>query len=229
MSEQDVAAAPSFYTPQPPGASFSEDQFLDACHEVGRLRARPESTWQLLAEAAGVSIYRVLDQKSGLYEYKIYGGIAGCSPELCAEVYMDLKHRPTWDRYAKELCEKTHEDRTVIYWEVKFPFPLWNRDYVFIRERRDLEIDGRKVLIILAKSVSTPQFPEKTGVIRVRNYRQSIAVESDGTNGSKVYMSYFDDPGGMVPPWFVNWVAKTAVPNFLKDMRKACLRYHKKR
>lgn len=30
-----------------------------------------------------------------------------------------------------------------------------------------------------------PQFPEKSGVIRVKQYKQSLAIESDGKKGSR--------------------------------------------
>lgn len=39
--------------------------------------------------------------------------------------------------------------------------------------------------MILAQSVSAPQFPEKSGVIRVKQYKQSLAIESDGKKGSR--------------------------------------------
>ncbi|XP_066470146.1 phosphatidylcholine transfer protein isoform X2 [Tiliqua scincoides] len=168
-------------------------------------------------------------RKSGLYEYKVFGVIHGCPPDRCAEVYMDLRYRPKWDRYVKEVCEKIVDGRSAIYWEVKFPFPMTNRDYVFTRERRDLEVDGRKIYVILAKSVVTSKFPEKPGLIRVNHYKQNVAIESDGRNGSKIYMFYFENPGGKVPSWAVNWAAKTGVPNFVKDMQKACLGYQRRR
>lgn len=39
--------------------------------------------------------------------------------------------------------------------------------------------------MILAQSTSEPQFPEKSGVIRVKQYKQSLAIQSDGKKGSK--------------------------------------------
>uniref|UniRef100_A0A8D0E8P0 Phosphatidylcholine transfer protein n=1 Tax=Salvator merianae TaxID=96440 RepID=A0A8D0E8P0_SALMN len=210
------------------GSSFADEQFLAVCRELAKPKEGSGSTWQLMAESAGLSIYRLYDEKSGLYEYKVYGNLAECSPELCADVYMDLNYRLKWDRYLRELCEKTHDGRTVIYWEVKFPFPLANRDYVFIRERQDLEVDGKKIYVILSKSINAVKVPEKPGIVRVKNYKQSVAFESDGMNGCKVFMSYFDDPGGKLPSWLINWATKTGVPNFLKDMQRACLSYQKR-
>ncbi|XP_077690168.1 phosphatidylcholine transfer protein isoform X3 [Eretmochelys imbricata] len=167
-------------------------------------------------------------KQSGLYEYKIFGGLADCPPELLADVYMDLDYRKQWDQYVKELCEKIYDEKRIIYWEVKYPFPLSNRDYVYIRERRDMEVDGRKIWVMLAKSMSLPQCPEKPGIIRVNSYVQSLVLESDGKTGSKVYMYYFDNPGGMIPSWLINWAAKSGVPAFLKDLQKACFNYCKK-
>lgn len=39
--------------------------------------------------------------------------------------------------------------------------------------------------MVLAQNISVPQFPEKSGVIRVKQYKQSLAIESDGKKGSR--------------------------------------------
>ncbi|KAM8945688.1 phosphatidylcholine transfer protein [Pelodytes ibericus] len=206
---------------------FSDEQFQEAWKELDQpLLPAP---WQLFVESMGIQIHRLYDQESGLYQYKIYGGLPECPPELCADVYMDLDYRKQWDQYVKVLQEDKDGEDKVIYWEVKYPFPLSNRDYVYVRERQDLDIDGRKIFVILAKSASAPHCPEKSGIIRVNGYKQSLAIESDGKNGCKVFMYYFDNPGGMIPTWLINWAAKKGVPGFLTDMQKACAGYDKYR
>ena len=37
-------------------------------------------------------------QVSGLYKYKIYGSL-DVEPSICAQVYMDLDYRKSWDTY----------------------------------------------------------------------------------------------------------------------------------
>ncbi|XP_074967130.1 phosphatidylcholine transfer protein isoform X2 [Phalacrocorax aristotelis] len=138
---------------------------------------------------------------------------------------MDLDFRKQWDLYAKELYEKTYDGEKVVYWEVKYPFPLSNRDYVYIRECQELDVNGQKIWVVLAQGVSVPQCPERPGIIRVKTYKQNLAVESDGKTGSKVYMYYVDNPGGRIPLWLVNWAAKSGVPAFMKDAIKACRCY----
>lgn len=202
---------------------FTDEDFQAAWRELDEPQL--EGGWELFTETMGVKIYRLYNEKTGLYEYKIFGVLSSCVPEVCADVYMDLTYRKQWDSYVKELHEKDFDGHAAIYWEVKYPFPLSNRDYVYIRERRDLEVNGRKISVVLARSSPKTPCPEKSGVIRVNDYKQSVAMEGDGGSGTKVFMNYFDNPGGMIPTWLINWAAKSGVPGFLKDMQKACNNY----
>lgn len=128
---------------------------------------------------------------------------------------------------------------------------------MYVRERRDLSVDGRQIWVILARSSTQTPCAEKSGVLRVKDYKQSVALESDGTCGTKgntftraftsasvalggdgnrfgcvkwfnfelisrinvcfvsVFMNYFDNPGGMIPTWLVNWAAKVGAPVLL--------------
>ncbi|XP_062967625.1 phosphatidylcholine transfer protein isoform X2 [Cynocephalus volans] len=216
---------------------FSEEQFQKACTELQQ-PALAGAPWELLTKTSDISIHRLLDQNTGLYEYKVFGVLRDCAPAVLADICMDLGYRKQWDPYVNdsvpgqqafsELYEKECNGKTVVYWEVNYPFPMSNRDYTYIRQRRELDVEGRKVHVILAQSTSVPQLPERSGVIRVTQYKQSLAIESDGKKGSKVFMYYFDNPGGQIPSWLINWVAKNGVPNFLKNMEKACQNYCKK-
>ncbi|MEJ1272221.1 phosphatidylcholine transfer protein [Cricetulus griseus] len=191
--------------------SFLDEQFREVCAELQQ-PVLAGADWQLLVEASGITIYRLLDKTTGLYEYKVFGVLEGCSPALLADMYMDLDYRKTWDQHVNELQEKECDGQMVAYWEVKYPFPLSNRDYVYIRQRRDMDVDGRKIYVVLAQSISVPQFPEKSGVIRVRQYKQSLAIEGDSKKRSRVFMYYFDNPGGQIPSWIINWAAKGLSP-----------------
>uniref|UniRef100_A0A8C6U5T0 Phosphatidylcholine transfer protein n=1 Tax=Neogobius melanostomus TaxID=47308 RepID=A0A8C6U5T0_9GOBI len=202
---------------------FADEDFQAAWRELDEPQL--DGGWELFTETMGVKIYRLYDQVTGLYEYKVFGVLSSCPADQCAEVYMDLAYRKHWDSYVKELYEKDFDNQRAIYWEVKYPFPLSNRDYVYIRERRDLEVDGRKIYVVLARSAPQTPCEEKSGVIRVNDYKQSLAIESDGASGTKMFMNYFDNPGGSIPTWLINWAAKSGVPGFLKDMQKACSNY----
>ncbi|XP_064842732.1 phosphatidylcholine transfer protein-like isoform X1 [Oncorhynchus masou masou] len=162
---------------------FTDEEFLEAWKELDKPQL--EGGWEFFTETMGVKIYRLYDKETGLYEYKVLGVLATCTPELCADVYMDLPYRKQWDGYVKELHEKDYDGRSAIYWEVKYPFPLSNRDYVYVRERRDIDMDSRKIWVVLAKSSPQSPLPEKSGVQRVNDYKQTVAMESDGACGTK--------------------------------------------
>lgn len=63
---------------------------------------------------------------------------------------------------------------------------------MYVRERRDLDVDGRKIWVILARSAPETPCPEKSGVVRVRDYHQSLAMESDGGQGTRGDRAGFD-------------------------------------
>lgn len=48
-----------------------------------------------------------------------------------------------------------------------------------------MEKNGQRVWCILAKSVTSPSIHEKSGIIRVDDYLQSVALWSDGKVGTK--------------------------------------------
>ncbi|KTF81660.1 hypothetical protein cypCar_00044158 [Cyprinus carpio] len=189
---------------------FSDEEFQQAWSELDAPQL--DGGWEFFTETGDVKIYRLYNKDTGLYEYKVFGSLASCAPDLCADVYMDLNYRRQWDSYVKVppvAGGQMHSDM----------------QYVYVRERRDLDVGGRKIWVVLAKSWSVPHCPEKKGVIRVEDYKQSLALESDGSGSTKVFMNYFDNPGGMIQTWLVNWAAKTGVPAFLTDMKKACSNY----
>lgn len=48
-----------------------------------------------------------------------------------------------------------------------------------------MEHNGQKVYAVMAKSVECSEIPEKSGVIRVDDYKQSCVLTTDGKVGSK--------------------------------------------
>lgn len=57
--------------------------------------------------------------------------------------------------------------------------------YTYIRELRELDVDGVNVVVVIAHSHPLSSVPKKSGVIRVTDYHQSLAIKSDGKVGTK--------------------------------------------
>jgi len=181
--------------------------------------------FEFFVQTMGTTIYRQYNETSGLYTYKIYGSL-DVAPEICAQVYMDIDYRKSWDTYVKDLEILNVDGEELIYWQVNFPWPMSNRDYVYTRSFKELDVNGEKVWIVCATGKSnTDKVAERSGVVRVSDYTSYSVMKSDGKGGSKAYQLYFDNPGGSIPTWLINWGAKTGVPQFLTTMQKACRGY----
>ncbi|KAI0238699.1 Phosphatidylcholine transfer protein [Lamellibrachia satsuma] len=161
---------------------FKDDDFSKACDE---LDVPNVTDYEFFTETHDVKIYRKYNKESYLYQYKIYGALKNISPEICAQVYMDLEYRKKWDTYVAALKEVEDDGEKAIYWKVNFPFPLSNRDYVYRRELRQLNFKDRPAWVILAQSVKVDSVPPHKGVVRVEDYVQSMAITSDGNIGTK--------------------------------------------
>ncbi|XP_069396162.1 phosphatidylcholine transfer protein [Delphinus delphis] len=196
---------------------FSEEQFRNLCAElqspgVGGAR------WELLVRSRGVSIYWQLNQPTG--HYKAFGVLDDFPPDLLADVSMDFNYRKEWDEFVIELYERECSREAVVYWEVESPSPKFNRDYVYMQQHQEMEFNGQKVHVILAQSTSMPQFPEKSGVLWVRQFKQRLAMT--------VFMYCFDSLDCPVPNWLFKWAAKKGVPTYLKIMVNACHNYSRR-
>ncbi|XP_061246004.1 phosphatidylcholine transfer protein-like isoform X1 [Bos javanicus] len=211
---------------EPGTGTFSEEQFREACAELQR-PALSGAAWELLMETQGISVYGLLDQPTGLYEYKLIGTLRA-PPDILADICMDLDYIRRRIPQVTEAYETECDGETVTYMKMEFPFLLSSRDCVYVKQRRELDFRGRKTQVVLAKGTSLPQFPERPGFIRVSQCQVKLAVESAGHNRSKVFIYCFVNPGGWIPSWLINLLVKSAIPGFLADLEDACLKYQRR-
>ncbi|CAK8678920.1 phosphatidylcholine transfer protein-like [Clavelina lepadiformis] len=207
--------------------SFKEQEFDIAVKEM---ECPDVSGWELFVETHGIKVFRYYRVQSKLYEYKVFG-ITNMDADKCALVYMDIAYRKTWDSYVKELTYLRKGDPEVIYWEVAYPWPMSNRDYVYLRQAKTMIKNEKNVYAILGRSAKPGELEEretvdpKRGVIRVDDYLQSMVIADNGKGTSRIYMHYYDNPKGHIPAVVVNWAAKTGVASFLTTLEEACRSY----
>jgi len=78
---------------------------------------------------------------------------------------------------------------------------------------------------MLCQSRKVDTLPEKSKVIRVNDYKQFLIIQEDKDKRTRAFMHYYDNPGGSIPTWLINWAAKKGVPSFLSEMITACSKY----
>ncbi|XP_005219921.2 phosphatidylcholine transfer protein-like isoform X1 [Bos taurus] len=111
---------------EPGTGTFSEEQFREACAELQR-PALSGAAWELLMETQGISVYGLLDQPTGLYEYKLIGTLRA-PPDILADICMDLGYIRRRIPQVTEAYETECDGETVTYMKMEFPFLLSSRD-----------------------------------------------------------------------------------------------------
>jgi len=176
-------------------------------------------------DSAGVTAtaWRRIEEASGVYEYRSVGTMP-----FAAEVFEKMQYtnayRLQWDAYCKTLELISSEDGLeVCYWDVAYPTPLTNRDYVFYRRLAKLD-DGAFMYVGRQCGAGDDHgHPPATGWMaknmRVDLYYSQQLVEATGADSCKFTLQYRDDPGGSIPKSIVNWAVKTGFPQVYKLIR----------
>ena len=149
--------------------------------------------------------------------FRLEGKIS-CSAENLVGVLTDDKYRKEWDEYVHtmESIDPDVDGNECIYWRVKFPMPMTDREYVYYRKKVETK-PGRYV--VLARAAKLGDHKEATKKpIRVETYEQYTFIEAidDAHCAFRGYMC--DDPKGDIPKKVINWAVKTAMPKFCDTM-----------
>ena len=74
--------------------------------------------------------------ESGVFVFRLEGKIS-CSAENLVGVLTDDKYRKEWDEYVHtmESIDPDVDGNECIYWRVKFPMPMTDREYVYYRKK----------------------------------------------------------------------------------------------
>ncbi|KAF9312469.1 hypothetical protein BG003_006259 [Podila horticola] len=192
---------------------FSEDQVNESLNEI----KTPNVTgWDLFSEVPNFKVYRRAVPNSALKEYKVLGTYNDLPTRYLLRAYTDLDFRKSWD---KNMIDWKALENHRLHFTAKFPWPLSPRDYVY--ELRVQEFQGG-VVCVNGKSVNDESMPERSGTVRVDEFRQDVVIQPtpDG-NGCNIWFGYYDNPKGNIPTSIINWAARSGVPAFLSSLREA--------
>ncbi|KAI8975687.1 hypothetical protein BDF20DRAFT_624943 [Mycotypha africana] len=212
---------------------FTDDVFKDFVKQYKNGNTLFDG-WEFYMKNEDYQVYRrpAHDRNPNLYEYRAIGGWKDVRAATLAHVYLDLDFREKWDKNMKSHQRFTVADSANaedhydgLHFEIKYPWPLANRDYVYAMEKRVVRDDETSIdyQVILGESLLASSFPQTKGVVRIDTYKQNICLHpTEDGNGCYVFMDYFDDPKGNIPKSVINWAAKTAVPMFINSLKDAC-------
>jgi hypothetical protein len=175
--------------------------------------------WELKKDKNGIKVYTRDYPDSPVKEFKAIASYH-CSFKKLVILLNDLPKYPQWLKNCKSVkTVKTVDETTLInYAEIKVPWPFSPRDGVY----EYTVVDNRHNLYY-AKIQSKPDmYPEKSGIVRMRNANGNWKVEEISDNEVKITHQFFGDPEGNIPGWVVNLFIVDGPYDTLLNLKTLC-------
>ncbi|KAI2659934.1 StAR-related lipid transfer protein 7, mitochondrial [Labeo rohita] len=141
---------------------------------------------------------------------------------------LDTEYRKKWDALVIKLDVVDRDVNTgteVIHWATHFPYPMYSRDYVYVR-RYHVDVENN-LMILVSRAVRHPCVPETQEFVRVHSYQSKMVIRphrSFDENGFDYLLTYSDDPQTVFPRYCVSWMVSSGMPDFLEKLHTAALR-----
>ncbi|KAL5261908.1 hypothetical protein ACHWQZ_G007572 [Mnemiopsis leidyi] len=158
--------------------------------------------------------------------YKIFGQFDTVSAVEFYNAQVNDQYRSTWDKSVSSLyvVDNITNNREIVYWATKFPFPLQDRDYVF--ERSHLLDENTSTIEIASRSITHKSKPELPKFVRVCKYGSKLVIRADKDiyqKGMSYCLTYYDDFGMPIPNQVKDRLANTKIPEFLDKVHDAAV------
>lgn len=194
----------------------------------GTVAGQLEPGWEVVMEKKGFKVWKRPIPNSHLYEYKVLGSYSDVTPRQFFNVQLDTEYRKKWDSLVIKLEVVDRDANTgseVVHWATHFPYPMYSRDYVYVR-RYDVDVENN-LMILVSRAVEHPRVPESQEFVRVHSYQSKMVIrphKSFDENGFDYLLTYSDDPQTVFPRYCVSWMVSSGMPDFLEKLHTAALR-----
>lgn len=180
--------------------------------------------WTKEMSKPNLNIWKKHLEEEGLSLYKIFGKLNDISALEFYNAQVNDEHRMVWDSSVDSLhvLDVIDNNTEIMYWAVKFPFPLMNRDYVFERIHKMDEAKAR--LEVTSRSVTHRSKPESPKYARVLRYGSRMVVLGDqniSSKGMSYVLTYYDDFRAPIPTHWMDRFANERIPDFLNSVHDA--------
>jgi len=191
---------------------------------------KEKGDWSPFLERKDILVWRKEHPtEKGMYVYKMYGRFEDVTADEFMKVQLDMSEfRMSWDTSTAQcyvLDSNPQSNQDVYYWEVNWPRFFSNRDYCCVRETVYDPKTGTTIL--RSRSTDHPNCPVKRKCLRVRDYDSVLTVKpfsSPEKLGIEFSLTGFENPGVQLPESIITWVAIRGMPEFMLNLRKACIK-----
>ncbi|KAI5622614.1 stAR-related lipid transfer protein 7, mitochondrial [Silurus asotus] len=194
----------------------------------GKASAQAESGWEIVMEKKTFKVWKRPVEGSHLFEYRVFGSYTDVTPRQFFNVQLDTEYRKKWDALVIKLEVVDRDLNTgseVVHWATHFPYPMYSRDYVYMR-RYEVDVENN-LMVLVSRAVEHPAIPETQEFVRVHSYRSRMVIrphKSFDENGFDYLLTYSDDPQTVFPRYCLSWMVSSGMPDFLEKLHTAALR-----
>uniref|UniRef100_A0AAZ1XZY2 Phosphatidylcholine transfer protein n=1 Tax=Oreochromis aureus TaxID=47969 RepID=A0AAZ1XZY2_OREAU len=177
----------------------------------GTATGQQEPGWEIVVEKKDFRVWKRPIPNSHLYEYRVLGSYDDVTPRQFFNVQLDIEYRKKWDSLVIKLEVVDRDARTgseVVHWATHFPYPMYSRDYVYVR-RYDVDFNNN-LMILVSRAVQHPRVPETQEYVRVHSYQSKMVIRPHKS---------FDENG-----FDYLWMVSSGMPDFLDKLHTAALR-----
>nr|XP_033805741.1 stAR-related lipid transfer protein 7, mitochondrial [Geotrypetes seraphini]XP_033805742.1 stAR-related lipid transfer protein 7, mitochondrial [Geotrypetes seraphini] len=190
--------------------------------------AAERQAWEMVMERKQFRLWRRPIEGTHLYQYRVFGTYTDVSPRQFFNVQLDTEYRKKWDALIIQLDVIDRDpvtDSEVVHWITHFPYPMYARDYVYVRRYHVDEENN--LMVLVSRAVEHPSAPESPEFVRVWNYQSQMVIRphsSFDANGFDYLLTYSDNPQTVFPRYCVSWMVSSGMPDFLEKLHLAALR-----
>jgi hypothetical protein len=179
--------------------------------------AAEEHPWQLRKNQDGITVYVRPVDGSPILEYKATVNVK-VPIEKAVAYYEDPTGAVRWFHQCSEsrLLESRSDADKIMYMALDMPWPVSNRDAVYLRARTPGENAGVQFAISAVTDVLPPQ-PDKVRMPYLKGVWRFTPLPDGGT---EIYVQQHADAGGHIPAAIVNRLVVDIPFNSLKNFRK---------
>ncbi|XP_014749041.1 PREDICTED: stAR-related lipid transfer protein 7, mitochondrial [Sturnus vulgaris] len=206
-------------------------QELQQLESPGQAREQ-ERPWELMMERPHFRLWRRPIPGSPLYQYRVFGSYTDVTPRQFFNVQVSRIPRNSWKFLGNSwnfwpLLELGWESGSGI-WVTRFPYPMYSRDYVYVR-RYSVDSD-HNLMVLVSRAVEHPGIPEDPEHVRVRSYESHMVIRPHrgfDENGFDYLLTYSDNPQTVFPRYCLSWMVSSGMPEFLDKLHSAALKAKK--
>ncbi|XP_034973715.1 stAR-related lipid transfer protein 7, mitochondrial [Zootoca vivipara] len=187
-----------------------------------------EQSWEMVMDKKHFKLWRRPIGGTHLYQYRVFGKYTDVTPRQFFNVQLDTEYRKKWDSLVikLEVIERDQDTGSeVIHWVTHFPYPMYSRDYVYVR-RYSVDQENN-LMVLVSRAVEHPSVPQDPEFVRVQTYESQMVIRPHNSfdeNGFDYLLTYSDNPQTVFPRYCVSWMVSNGMPDFLEKLHMAALK-----